>query len=146
MTTRAPDLTPPTTPDDTPPPLAGICHVLPCEPRSAHRARALVTAQLAAWGMDHHAEDAVLLASELVTNACIHTGNRTCHLVLACGGTALRISVVDASRTLPCLITTGPNDDNGRGLHVVQDLAARWGATYTATGKTVWCELRLRRA
>ncbi|MGW6457816.1 ATP-binding protein [Streptomyces sp. NPDC055078] len=39
----------------------------------------------------------------------------------------------------------GPEDERGRGLALVDAVAARWGVKVSGAGKTVWCEVRHRR-
>ncbi|MBK3574013.1 ATP-binding protein, partial [Streptomyces sp. MBT65] len=51
----------------------------------------------------------------------------------------------DDDPTLPSLLSAGPDDEHGRGLHVVGALAREWGASRTTGGKTVWFELALPR-
>jgi anti-sigma regulatory factor (Ser/Thr protein kinase) len=55
----------------------------------------------------------------------------------------LRLSVTDASDTLPVLREAAPEDESGRGLPLVAALADDWGAEPRACGigKTVWFEL-----
>ncbi|MGW5849083.1 ATP-binding protein [Streptomyces sp. NPDC055254] len=95
------------------------------------------------WGWDRHesAEDAVLVVSELVTNAALHAGG--CHeLVLTADGVALRIDVLDGSTAAPHPWTSRrPGALGGHGLHLVQRLADRWGSSTHGAGKTVWAEI-----
>jgi len=51
--------------------------------------------------------------------------------------------VLDDSAALPRLRHAGDDDERGRGLQVVSQLAERWGARRTPAGKVVWCELPL---
>ncbi|WP_030145106.1 ATP-binding SpoIIE family protein phosphatase [Spirillospora albida] len=111
---------------------------LPSEPAAVRRARGLVRARLAEWGLDDLAYTTELLASELITNA----------LRYAPGGVELRLllertlvcEVLDRSAALPRLRHAADDDENGRGLFVVSQLAHRWGTRRTAAGKVVWCE------
>ena len=87
---------------------------------------------------DERAEDAVLLVSELVTNAVKYSrGEVTLRLV---NERALVCEVIDSSGALPRLRSPNGDDENGRGLQVVRQLSQRWGARRTANGKVVWCE------
>ena len=54
--------------------------------------------------------------------------------------------VFDDSAALPRLRHPGTEDERGRGLQVVSQLAKRWGARRTPSGKVVWCELSLPRS
>ena len=51
--------------------------------------------------------------------------------------------VLDDSAALPRLRHASDDDERGRGLQVVSQLAQRWGARRTLSGKVVWCELAL---
>lgn len=84
---------------------------------------------------------ALLLTSELVTNAVRHgEGDITCRLWA--GPEVLRVEVSDASPTVPHAVDRGLVADSGRGLHIVESVASRWGATPAQReGKTVWFEL-----
>ena len=47
---------------------------------------------------------------------------------------------------LPRLGSAGENDEGGRGLYLVDQLASRWGSRPTTDGKAVWFEIPLRDA
>jgi serine/threonine-protein kinase RsbW len=94
---------------------------------------------------DHVVTAAALIASELVSNALQHVGDG--RLELDTDGEELRLAVSDARRHdwpasppldgLPDVLA-----DAGRGLSIVASVAAAWGITARADGKSVWCELR----
>jgi len=86
------------------------------------------------------AEMAVLLVSELVTNAIMHA-HSDFELVVHDLGDRLRIEVADADTRLPTLRSYTPESVTGRGLHMVASGADRWGFEATPTGKVVWFEL-----
>ena len=52
----------------------------------------------------------------------------------------LACEVHDSSPALPRVLQVDRDAENGRGLHVVSQLASRWGARRTHAGKVVWCE------
>ncbi len=83
-------------------------------------------------------EDALLVVTELVTNAVRHGGGKPV-LRLWTGAARLRIEVSDASPRLPRRRRSGA--DGGWGLPLVERLAAEWGARRAGRGKVVWCEL-----
>lgn len=120
---------------------------LPRHPRSVGRARTLFREQARMWKIpDEVAETAVLLLSELMTNAYRHAKAPAGREIWArCVETddRLRLSVTDASDTLPVLREPAPDDESGRGLPLVAALADDWGAEprLCGIGKTVWCEL-----
>ena len=84
-------------------------------------------------------DTARLVASELVTNAVLHAGDRVVLAVQQRPGT-LRIAVSDGGRDLPA---ARPHSlgSNGRGMHVVARLAAAWGIDPGQDGKTVWADV-----
>ena len=91
-------------------------------------------------------DDALLLTSELVTNAVRHGGGEiTCRLWP--GPEVLRLEVSDASPTLPHEVHRGLAADSGRGLQIVATVASRWGAIPAQQdgGKTVWFEIDTER-
>ncbi|WP_327281561.1 MULTISPECIES: ATP-binding protein [unclassified Streptomyces] len=98
------------------------------------------------WGWDGHesAEDALLLVSELVTNAALHAGG--CHELVLTAGEALRIDVLDGGASPPCpRVGRGPGVPGGHGLHIVQRLSDRWGSYTHGAGKGVWAEIEASR-
>ena len=83
-----------------------------------------------------------LLVSELVTNAIKYAkGEILLRLILESG--SLACEVHDPSPALPRVLQVDKDAENGRGLHVVSQLASRWGARRNHTGKVVWCEQTL---
>ncbi len=100
--------------------------------------RAALRLQLDARGFD--SRDALLCATELITNAAEH-GATPVRARIELVGTALRIEVSDSERLLPRLRNPGP--DGGFGLRIVEALTARWGTTPANWGKTTWAELAL---
>ncbi|MFF4401213.1 ATP-binding protein [Streptomyces sp. NPDC001480] len=120
---------------------------LPRHARSVGRARALFREQAASWGLPQDVTDtAVLLLSELMTNAYRHAKAPAGREIWArCVVTEdrLRVTVTDASATLPTPGTASPDDESGRGLTLVAALAGGWGAAgrECGVGKEVWFEL-----
>ncbi|MGV9854711.1 ATP-binding protein [Streptomyces sp. NPDC003442] len=121
----------------------GYTETLPCTAPSAATARRLVRTALAVWGIEHRADAATLIVSELVANAVDHTDCRVIRVtVTRPAPDVVRIAVVDKCRTLPVPRTAGSDDERGRGLAVVEECAWRWGADRLPWGKRVWGELR----
>jgi anti-sigma regulatory factor (Ser/Thr protein kinase) len=107
-------------------------------PASSHAARNFVGATLDRWGRGDLVEVAVLLTSELVTNAIVHAGS---DLVVSVrrGGDRARVAVHDQEITPPR--RREPGLDGGRGLALVEALAGSWGTFPHGEGKAVWFEL-----
>ena len=86
-------------------------------------------------------DTAVLLATELVTNAVEH-GRGSAYLDAAVQDRAIRLEVSDSSTVVPQPNTAVSElDERGRGLLLIEALASRWGVLPRSDGKTVWCEL-----
>jgi len=113
-------------------------------PESAVIARRAVQDALARHLSTELVDDAVLLTSEIVTNAIVHTG-RECELLLTFDprlGT-LRVEVSDQSPERPLQADALDGDRlGGRGLQIVAAMATRWGTFPVNGGKTVWFEIR----
>ena len=90
-------------------------------------------------------DDALLLISELVTNAVLHSGPPIM-LSMDCDGELLRVRVRDGSKGAPQPRNADPDAENGRGMTLVELLTDTWGVAPVAddygTGKEVWFELR----
>ncbi len=114
---------------------------LAAELTSARRARMLVRRRLRRWALSELIPTAELLASELVTNAVRYAQGPIALRLVREGG--LVCEVLDDSAALPRLRHAGDEDERGRGLQVVSQLAQHWGARRTLSGKVVWCELPL---
>jgi serine phosphatase RsbU (regulator of sigma subunit)/anti-sigma regulatory factor (Ser/Thr protein kinase) len=116
-----------------------ICWTLEPEFPSVREARVLVREPLRRWGLEDLVPVTELLVSELVTNA-IKYANGEILLRLVLETDRLVCEVHDSSPALPRVLQVDRDAENGRGLHVVSQLAARWGARRTHSGKVVWCE------
>ncbi|MBO1414656.1 ATP-binding protein, partial [Streptomyces sp. FH025] len=121
--------------------------------RSAAAARGFVRDALLGWGLPEVVDDAVVLVSELVTNAVVHAGTAAEVCCLREEET-VRIEVTDhhPERGLPSLGDgpasasdryADPDGEGGRGLLMCSALAERWGVEYAAGRKTVWFRLAL---
>lgn len=84
-------------------------------------------------------EDAELLVSELMSNAVQHGGPEV-RLSLATSDVSLLVMVFDSGSGVPVVRDTGPEVPSGRGLRMVQHVAAAWGVEteQDGSGKTVW--------
>jgi len=117
-----------------------VGRLLPSDPGSAAAARRFVSAVLESWG-DDVAATAELLVSELVTNAVLHTVGQIELRVQQADG-RVRISVADESGERPAELGDGALEaTSGRGLMLVDALAAAWGVEPHGVGKRVWFDL-----
>lgn len=116
--------------------------------RSVATARSFVRDTLQGWGFADIIDDAVVLTSELVTNAVVHAGTHADVLCLR-SAEGVRVEVSDRypEREIPLqgsLATMGsPDREGGRGLQLCAAIAGRWGVEYTPTHKQVWFQLDL---
>jgi anti-sigma regulatory factor (Ser/Thr protein kinase) len=117
----------------------------PSVPMSAGEARSFVESVLAGAGLEHLAYTATLLVSELVANAVLHTGTPL-EVVVETGSDRVRVEVHDRNPQLPVRKHYSSLSGTGRGLLLVERMAADWGADRTPVGKKVWFELDGRSA
>ncbi|GAA2135868.1 ATP-binding protein [Streptomyces synnematoformans] len=108
-------------------------------PRCVALARSQMRKALARWGLAGIEGPAVLVVSELVTNAIVHARVSPGREILTRfvrqdGG--VRIEVHDASEDRP--VPRTPDSDGGYGLHLVEQMADEWGVAERAIGKAVW--------
>ncbi len=113
------------------------------EPRAVADARGFVAAALRSRGTDEAVvQRAVLLTSELVTNAVLY-GRPPIRLRLRHTARHAIIEVYDGTAVLPRRLRPTPDDEHGRGIQLVASLAERWGTRPLPHGKSVWCMLEL---
>jgi anti-sigma regulatory factor (Ser/Thr protein kinase) len=87
-------------------------------------------------------DDALLVVSELATNAVIHACSPF-SVAVRCDGSSVRISVQDWSSMQPVMRDSDPGATSGRGLRLIAMVSSAWGIEYGHDGKTVWAELPL---
>jgi anti-sigma regulatory factor (Ser/Thr protein kinase) len=118
---------------------------LPAAGHSVRLARQATRVVLTAWRLAHVEEHAVLIVSELATNAVRHArGTELIALDLLAARTWLRIEVQDTDRHWPQPRIPDGFDESGFGFVLVDALAGKWGVRETETGKAVWAELDTR--
>lgn len=116
---------------------------LPGDARAVRRARRFVAEHCAALGLTpERCDDAVLLTSELVTNAVLHGRSDVCLELLDSHG-VVRVSVGDENSRRPAAVAQDAAALDGRGLALVDAVAQRWGVEDRPLGKAVWFELAL---
>jgi serine phosphatase RsbU (regulator of sigma subunit)/anti-sigma regulatory factor (Ser/Thr protein kinase) len=122
---------------------------LPNDRRTPAAARALVRSVLAESSLDALVNEALLLTTELSTNAVVHAGTEVDIEVAADAG-GLTVTVTDFAPGPVEQLAVGPRNEKaelgevaerGRGLLLVDHFASRWGTVHEGTGKGVWFRL-----
>jgi anti-sigma regulatory factor (Ser/Thr protein kinase) len=97
---------------------------------------------LHSWGISGATTaDAVLLVSELVTNALLHARSAPT-VELTRDGDRVRVAVCDDSPVAPRRRQYATDAATGRGIALVDHLATEWGSERVGDGKCVWFELQ----
>ena len=113
-------------------------------PAAAAEARRRVRAAIRSWPVPVDLDVALLLTSELVTNAVRHEAGQRAQavvLVISCSHGLLRVDVHDTSRSLPAVADVPADAETGRGLLLVETLSDEWGFYRTPAGKAVYFTL-----
>ncbi len=113
---------------------------LPADVTSGRQARAFVASHLVEWELQPIMDTALLLTSELVTNAVLHA-NSPVSVTVRRGQDRVRVEVADIGRGALRLEDPGLEATRGRGLLLIEALAAAWGTSSYEAGKLVWFEL-----
>ncbi|WP_329130997.1 ATP-binding protein [Streptomyces sp. NBC_01476] len=129
--------------------LADTEAVLVRDSNAPRQARRYVLAVLYRLGTAQEvAEAAEVVTSELVTNSVTYGQARMVRVGVTVRPASVTITVSDGApyRPLPPAAEAGPDDENGRGLFLVEALADRWGhrcaGVEPSDGTAVWAELR----
>ncbi|MGW4521792.1 ATP-binding protein [Amycolatopsis sp. NPDC004378] len=93
---------------------------------------------LQAWASGADVDDALLVVTELSTNALRHGTGRPV-LRLSVGAGHVRVEVFDDDPAPP--VRRSPGADGGWGLALVERLSLAWGTARHGAGKVVWCAL-----
>jgi anti-sigma regulatory factor (Ser/Thr protein kinase) len=114
---------------------------LPGRPEHVREARLFVAKALGE--LHPNLDTAVLLTSELVTNAVMHSASRctggTISVLIMESAGGLRIEVADEGSDLSSPVVRGDvYASDGHGLFLVQTLADQWGYLRDDKGTTVW--------
>ncbi|MCZ4122221.1 ATP-binding protein [Streptomyces sp. H39-S7] len=125
--------------------------VFPPDPVWVRSAREAVRALLRSARRDDLTDTALLLTSEVVTNAvnACHSSGCSIPVTLSAEWTradasgTLRVLVHDSAPGLPAGRAAEGGDESGRGLALIGDCATEWGvrATDAGPGKFVWFTL-----
>ncbi|MEV6596954.1 ATP-binding protein [Actinoplanes sp. NPDC051346] len=120
---------------------------LPPELDSAARAREVLERACLDWDLASLRQRALLVMSELVTNAVEHAATDM-RLTVSRRGAGLYMALQDDDPRLPALLPPPPHDPGtpllarGQGLRLVQTAASAWGARRHRSGKIVWATIR----
>ncbi|MEU5511664.1 SpoIIE family protein phosphatase [Streptomyces fungicidicus] len=113
-------------------------------PQAVGHARRFTRRTLRSWGVTADVDAALLVVSELVTNALVHTEGQV-RLDITLVNDRLRLAVADASPRTPAKPTSiGWEATGGRGILLVEAVSAAWGTLPVSGGKQVWAEFVLR--
>jgi sigma-B regulation protein RsbU (phosphoserine phosphatase) len=122
---------------------------LPNDRRTPAAARALVRSVLEEAGLDTLLNEALLLTTELSTNAVVHA-NTELDIEVQADKSGLTVTVTDFAPGPVEQLAVGPRNESvdigevaerGRGLLLVDHFASRWGTVHEGTGKGVWFRL-----
>lgn len=120
-----------------------IAFTLPGTPCSVRMARFYIRAALTYHDLGGYAEDAEMVASELITNAIEHAGAPKFGLEVMqlAGSAAVAVIVTDPSPQPPVKRDPDEDTEHGRGLNIVDALSASWGWRPEDPGKAVYAIL-----
>lgn len=112
-------------------------------PDAVMHARRFTARTLRSWRVGEEADTVLLVVSELVTNALVHTqGSVRLDLTLAAG--QVRVAVTDSSPRAPAKpVVVDWESTGGRGLFLVEAMSASWGTVPVGGGKQVWSEIEV---
>ena len=105
------------------------------KPAAAAEARSQVRVSIRDWKVPVDPDIAILLTSDLVTEAITQGNGETLTLAIRCTRGHLRIDVYDKSRSLPLGMNEPAGTGAGRGLVLVAALSTEWGSFRTPAGK-----------
>ncbi len=119
---------------------------LPCTPASVGFARRVLSEDLKSAGVfDTAVGDAILVISELVSNAILHAyplPGEQLKIAWTMGDGWLEVAVSDGgSATMPHDAHPNPGSVSGRGLAIVAHICQAWGTRAEDVGLTVWAIL-----
>lgn len=109
-------------------------------PKAVPALRRFVAEVLTGWGEESLVDDAVLVTSELATNAIGHARSPF-HASVARSDRTVRITIEDAGPGSATSRVVTSEDSSGRGILIVEVLAERWGIEARPEGKAIWAEL-----
>ena len=114
--------------------------LLPPDTESPRRARRFIEDALSDGAPAEVVELAVLLVSEVVTNAVLHARSAV-RIAITWDNRRLRVEVADKSPATPVARQFAADSGTGRGLMLIEELSDAWGTSPVGDGKVVWFEL-----
>ncbi|MCW2777848.1 MAG: hypothetical protein JWN17_1573 [Frankiales bacterium] len=115
--------------------------VVPSAPRSVAEMRHYAVRNCIEMGWGAHADTVALLVSEVAGNAVLHAYGQEVAVRVLLRASRLRVEVWDGSPRLPLPRGASERAENGRGLLILEALAAAWGVEARSDGKILWFEL-----
>ena len=110
-------------------------------PKTPAEARWFVSEALDIFDADVDRDAALLLTSELASNAARH-GKEPIDVTVSLEDDDLRVSIFDRGAGFdPEVLSSEVRSDGGWGLRIVQDLSAEWGVELRDDGTDVWFRL-----
>lgn len=109
---------------------------------SSATARRFVRQFCEEWGLSPLTDAALVVVSELVTNAIVHARS-SCEVRLIRKPNVLRIEVVDSGVGVPDVLDPDVESEGGRGMLLTSAYSAAWGVDSEPAVKVVWAELPL---
>ncbi|MEU9337930.1 ATP-binding protein [Streptomyces sp. NPDC048290] len=127
------------------PPGLSAAWSVPADRSQVGLVRRAAGACLTDWGLAPMTDDVATLLSELLTNAVEHGGGEHVEARLSHQGAIVRIEVSDTGEGTAQMTDPGADQENGRGLVIVDSLALAWGTRRRTdgTGKCTWCTLKV---
>lgn len=109
---------------------------------SASAARRIIETAIDETPLTDLIDEALLLVTELVTNAIVHAGTDI-ELHVETTAETIRVEVIDQSPGVMAVVQANPNEtrEGGRGLLLIDALADEWGTRHFGWGKSVWFRL-----
>ncbi|MFF3906217.1 SpoIIE family protein phosphatase [Streptomyces sp. NPDC001848] len=112
-------------------------------PEAVRHARRFTRRTLRSWDVPEETDTVLLVVSELVTNALVHTDGQV-RLDLTLSNHRVRVAVADSSPRTPVKPTSiGWEATGGRGILLVEAMSDAWGTLPVSGGKQVWADILL---
>jgi anti-sigma regulatory factor (Ser/Thr protein kinase) len=117
---------------------------LPAQPQVVSRARGFVKDMIELWDCEDLDGVAVLLTSEIVTNAIRYSTEAIRLELSVTDDGVLTVETADNHPDFPCVRPLSDSDEGGRGMRIVAALARNWGVRPVNRHKVVWFEVPVR--